>query len=88
MGPARISAEKRDKKERKARRVKKRKGIEAQRVKHPTLSHATDALTGDEEQNGKQKRTKRKKQGAGPQLSYPGPFSCLLRRARTMYIYT
>ena len=39
--------------------VKKRKGIEAQRVKHPTPSQATDALTGEEEQNGKQKRTKR-----------------------------
>ena len=41
---------------------KERKGIEAQRVKHPTPSQATNALTGDEGQNGKQKR-KRKKQG-------------------------
>ena len=47
------------------RRGKKRKGIEAHRVKYPTPSQATDALTGEEEQNGKQKRTKRKKQGTG-----------------------
>ena len=30
----------------------------AQGVKHPTASRAIDALIGDEEQNGKQKRTK------------------------------
>ena len=48
------------------RRMKKRKGFEAQRVKHPTLSQATDALIGDEEWNRKQRRTKRKKQGGGP----------------------
>ena len=41
-------------------------------MKHPTPSQATDVLTGDEEQNGKQKRTKRKKQRASPQSSYPG----------------
>ena len=35
-------------------------------MKHPTPSHATDVLTGDDEQNGKQKRTKRKKQGVVP----------------------
>ena len=45
---------------RKEKRVEKRKGIEAQRVRHPTPCQATDALTGDEEQNGKQKRTKKK----------------------------
>ena len=44
------------------------KWIEAQMVKHPTPSQATDALIGDEEQNGKQKKTKRKKQGVGPFL--------------------
>ena len=48
-------------KERKVRRGKKRKGIEANRVKHPTPSQVTDVLTGDEEQNRKQKRAKRKK---------------------------
>ena len=32
-----------------------RKGIEAHWVKHPTPSEATDALIGDEEQNGRQK---------------------------------
>ena len=45
---ARISA-----KEGKARRGKKRKEIEAHRVKHPTPSQATDALTREEEQNGR-----------------------------------
>ena len=40
-------------KERKVRRVKKRKGIEAQRAKHQTLFKETDALIGDGEQNGK-----------------------------------
>ena len=40
-------------------RVKKRKGIEAEMVKHPAPSRATDALIGDEEQKLKQKRTKR-----------------------------
>ena len=42
------------------RRVKERKGIEALRVKYPTPSRAINALIGDEEQNGKQKRIKRK----------------------------
>ena len=45
--------------------MKKRKGIEAQMVKPPTPSRAIDAII-DVEQNGKQKRTKRKKQGVGP----------------------
>ena len=35
-----------------------KKGIEAQRAKNPTPSRATDELIGDEEQNGKKKRTK------------------------------
>ena len=56
----------------------KRKETEEQRVKHPTSSRAIDALIGDEEQNGKLKRTKTKKQGAGSQPSYPGPFGRLL----------
>ena len=64
-------------KERKVRRVNKRKGIKPQRVKSSTPSRATDVLIGEEEQNGKQKRTKRKKQGADPQPSYPGA-SCWL----------
>ena len=55
------------------------KGIEARRVKHPAPSRATDALIGDEEQNGKEKRTKRKKEGADPQPRYSEPFSRLLR---------
>ena len=60
------------------RRGKKRKEIEAQRVKHPTPSQANDVLTGDEEQKGKQK-IKSKKQGVGPQPSYLGLFSSLIR---------
>ena len=51
--PRIINAKEREKKEREARRAKKRKGIEALRVKHPTPSRATDALIGDEEQNRK-----------------------------------
>ena len=47
---------------------KKRKGIEAQRVKLPTTSRAVDALIGVEEQNGKWKGTRRKKRGVGPNL--------------------
>ena len=44
------------------REVNKRKGIEAQMVYHPTQSRAIDAIIRDEEQNGRQKREKRKKQ--------------------------
>ena len=36
--------------------VKNRKGIEAQRVNHLTPSRATNALIGDGERKGKQKR--------------------------------
>ena len=61
-GLARINA-----KEREARRAKKRKGIEAQRVKLPTPSREIDALIGDDGQ-----KERKKKQGAGPQSSYPG----------------
>ena len=39
--------------------MKKRKGIEAPRVKHPAPSRAIDALIGDEEQNGNQEIIKR-----------------------------
>ena len=35
---------------------KERKGFEAQRVKPPTPTLAMDALIGEEEQNGKQKK--------------------------------
>ena len=54
------------------------RGIEDER---PNSNPATDALIEEEEQNRKPKRTKRKKQGAGLQPSYLGPFSLLLRRA-------
>ena len=46
-----------------------------------TSTPTDDALIGDEDQNGKQKKTKIQKQGTGPQPSYRGPFNRLLRRA-------
>ena len=46
-------------KERKVRRVKKNKEIQAERAKRPTPSRDTDALIGNEKQNGKRKRRKR-----------------------------
>ena len=45
-----ICAKGREKEERKVRRVKKRKGIEVQRVKPLTLSRAIGARIGEEEQ--------------------------------------
>ena len=57
-------------KERKSRRGKKRKGFEAHRVKHTTSSLATNALTGDEEQNGKQEN-KKKETGSGSPTQLP-----------------
>ena len=81
MGSARINAKEIDKKERKVRRLKKRKGIEAQSVKPTTPYQATDAFIRDEEQNGKHEN-KKKETGSFSQPSYPGPFSHLLRRAR------
>ena len=59
-GSARINAKKREMKERRVRRARKRKGIEAQGVKPSTPSQATDALIGDEEQTGKQKKKYRR----------------------------
>ena len=56
------------------------KGIEAQRVKPPTPSRATDALIGKKQQNGKQKNRKKNRE-QDPQASYPEPFSSLLRPA-------
>ena len=73
-----MNTKKREKKERQVRRVTKRKGMEAQRVKDPTPSRAVDELIEEEEQKGKQKITKRKSQGAGPKPRYPGPFGHLL----------
>ena len=55
---ARIDAKEREKKEGEVRRAKKR--IEAQRAKPSTLSQAIEAHIGDEEQNGKQKKNKKK----------------------------
>ena len=83
-GSARINAKKR-----KARRRKKRKGIEAHRVRHPTPSQATDALIGDEEQNGKRKRTKRKKRGVGPPTQLPWTIQLppTMRRDHTVSLF-
>ena len=49
----------REKKEGQERRVQKRKGIEAQRGKPSIPARATDALRGEKEQNGKQKKNKK-----------------------------
>ena len=76
-GSARINT-----KERRVRRVKKMRGIEAHRVKPPTPSRAIDALIGEEELNGKRKKSKKRKGlVAGPQPSYPGSLGRLLQRA-------
>ena len=45
-----------EKKERQVRRAKKKKGNKGQRTKSPTPTRASDALIGDEEKNGKQKK--------------------------------
>ena len=60
------------------RRAKKKKGIEALRVKPSTLFRTLDALVEDENRMEKRKR----KLGADPQRSYPGLFGSLLRPAR------
>ena len=54
-GWACINANEREK-EKLVRKGKESKRIEAQRVSLPTPSQAIDALIGDEEQNGKQKK--------------------------------
>ena len=73
MGSERINAKERDRNARQARRVKKWKEIEKQRVKYATPTRLIDALIGDEELNGKR--------GSDPQPSYLGPFSRNLLRA-------
>ena len=42
--------------------MKKRKGIEAQKVKHSTPSLAIDALIGDEEQNRRREQKERNRE--------------------------
>ena len=44
------------------REERKRKGIEVQRIEHPTPSWAIDALIGDEEQNGKREQKERNRE--------------------------
>ena len=61
MGRRTFKAKKKDKKERRVRRTKKNKGIEAQGVKPPTQTRAIDALIGEEEQNGKQKKEEKER---------------------------
>ena len=68
-GSARFNVKEKEKKERLVRRAREMKGIEALRVKQPTTFRSIDALIGEEEENGKQKRTKRKKHGALPNQS-------------------
>ena len=76
------------------KRVKKRKGIKALRVKHPTPSREIDALIGEEEQNGKEKRTKRNPATLDhsvafydPQGSYWEPFLFTPLRPTVALIY-
>ena len=62
------------------RKVKKRKGIEEQRVKYFTPPLATDALIGNEEQSGKQKNEKIETEigsSTSAIYSYYAPFSLL-----------
>ena len=47
-------------------RKDKEEEIKVQRMKHPAQSWATDRLLREEEQNGKQKKYKRKKTGSRP----------------------
>ena len=72
-----INAKERDKKER-----EKNKGKESRHtgwIPPPNTSREIDEFVADEERDGKQK-----KQGVGPQLSYPGPFGLVLRPAWTI----
>ena len=69
--------ERREEGKNKGGKRRKKKRIEAQRLKSRTPTRAIDALIGGEEQTGKKGREQRKKQGAGFQLSYPGPFGRL-----------
>ena len=85
-GSAHINAKERDKKERKVRGAKKRKGIEAQRVKHPNPSRVTDAPIGDEKQNGN-KRTKRKRSGSPTQLPWTIQSPPTTRRDNTVNLF-
>ena len=73
-------------KERKARRAEKRKGIEAQRVKHPTESWANDALIGNEEQNGKRNKKRETVDESPTQLPWTvqSPTTC---RDHTVSLY-
>ena len=69
MGSASINVKERGEKERKVRRAKKRKGIEAQRTKHPTQPHRRQLIKNGTE-NGR-KRTKKKEQGSGSPTQLP-----------------
>ena len=72
----------------KVRRGKKRKGIEAHRVKHPTPSQAADSHTGDEKQNGKQEN-KKKETGNGSPTQLPWAIeSPTTRRDHTVSLFS
>ena len=83
VGTAHINA-----KERQVRRAKKRKGIDSQRMKHPTPPRAIDALIGDEEQNGKLKRTEKKAGSESPtQLTWTNQSPPTTRRDYTVGLF-
>ena len=60
------------------KKKKKKKWIKGQKTKLSIPTRAIDALIGEVEQIGKQKK---EKQGAVPQPNYTGPFGCILGRA-------
>ena len=68
-----------DNKERKVRRAKKRKGIEALRLKHPTSYGKLKRSQGMKSRMENRRKQNERKQGAGSQSNYPGPFSRRLR---------
>ena len=72
-GSARTNGKERGKKKRSVGRAKKKKGTKGWRVQPPTQTRAINIPIGDKEQDGKEKK-KKKKQGPGHLPSYPGPF--------------
>ena len=65
-------------KERKARKGKKRKGIEAHKVKHPTPSQAMMRSQGIKSRT-EDRREQKKETGRRPPTQLPGPLGHLLR---------
>ena len=71
MRGRRANAKEREEEERRVRRAKEKKGVEAQEVKPPTQTRATEALIGDEEQNEKQKKRTKKETASGARTKLP-----------------